>query len=73
VSAHRYIACDLGTESGRVMLGTLADGKLTLEQLHRFPNGPIAVHDTLRWDVLRLFALRSIYATSQSEDALVEL
>ena len=55
------------------MLGTLADGKLTLEQLHRFPNGPIAVHDTLRWDVLRLFALRSIYATSQSEDAMVEL
>ena len=31
-----YLACDLGAESGRLMLGTLADGHLSLEELHRF-------------------------------------
>ena len=33
-----YIACDLGAESGRVMLGSLESGKLALEEIHRFPN-----------------------------------
>ena len=55
LSTHHYIACDLGAESGRVMLGTLADDRLALEEVHRFPNGPIAVNGSLRWDVLRLF------------------
>jgi rhamnulokinase len=53
--AHHYIAVDLGAESGRVMLGTLADGRLTLEEVHRFPNGPLRFHGTLRWDVMRLW------------------
>lgn len=52
---HNYIACDLGAESGRVLLGTLAQNRLTLEEIHRFPNGPIAIGGTLRWDVLRIF------------------
>ena len=54
MSLHHYIACDLGAESGRVMLGTLADGRLTLKEIHRFPNGPVTTDGTLRWDVLRL-------------------
>jgi rhamnulokinase len=55
MTTYHYIACDLGAESGRVMLGTLADGKLTLEEIHRFSNGPVAVAGTMRWDVLRLY------------------
>lgn len=55
MSTNHYIACDLGAESGRVMLGALADGKLTLEEIHRFTNGPVRVNGTLRWDVLRIF------------------
>ena len=50
-----YIACDLGAESGRVMLGCLEDGRLTLEEIHRFPNGAVSVLGSLRWDVLRIF------------------
>lgn len=50
-----YIACDLGAESGRVMLGTLADGKISLREIHRFPNNAIVVNGTRRWDVLRIF------------------
>ena len=37
----RFLAIDLGAESGRAMLGTLANGKLALEELHRFPNTPV--------------------------------
>lgn len=55
MSTHHYIACDLGAESGRVMLGTLANARLTLEEIHRFSNGAIAICDSLRWEVLRLF------------------
>ncbi len=55
MSIHHYVACDLGAESGRVMLGTLADDKLTLEEIHRFLNGPSLIRGTLRWDVLRIY------------------
>jgi rhamnulokinase len=45
-----YIAVDLGAESGRVMLGRIADGRLTLEQIHRFGNGPTQEQGALRWN-----------------------
>jgi rhamnulokinase len=50
-----YIACDLGAESGRVMLGTLSDGRLSLEEIHRFQNITIRLGDSIRWDILRTF------------------
>jgi rhamnulokinase len=51
-----YLGVDLGAESGRVMAG-LWDGKrIRIEELHRFPNGPVEIAGTLRWDVLRLWA-----------------
>ncbi len=55
MSEHHYIACDLGAESGRVILGNLRRGKVTLEEIHRFPNGPVRIAGSLRWDVLRIF------------------
>lgn len=51
----RFLAFDLGAESGRAMVGTLADGRLSLEEIHRFPNGPVDVSGTLYWDVLALY------------------
>jgi rhamnulokinase len=55
VSEHCYIACDLGAESGRVILGRLGDGKVTLEEIHRFANGAVKIAGSLRWDILRIF------------------
>ena len=55
MSPHHYIAIDLGAESGRVMLGALSEGRLALEEVHRFPNGAIRLAGTLRWDLLRLW------------------
>jgi rhamnulokinase len=42
-----YLAVDLGAESGRVVRGTLDDGRLTVEEVHRFANRPIALPDGL--------------------------
>jgi len=50
-----YLACDLGAESGRLMLGTLEDGRLALEEIHRFPNTPIRMDGSLCWNIPTLF------------------
>jgi rhamnulokinase len=50
-----YLAFDLGAESGRAMLGTLENGRLAIEELHRFANTPVRVFDALYWDTLRLW------------------
>jgi rhamnulokinase len=50
-----YLAFDLGAESGRGVLGRFDGSRLTLEELHRFPNVPVTVHGAMYWDVLRIF------------------
>jgi rhamnulokinase len=50
-----YLAIDLGAESGRALLGSLSAGKLSVEELHRFPNTPVRVPGALYWDILRLW------------------
>ena len=50
-----YLALDLGAESGRGMLGRFDGETLSLEEVHRFPNGPVRMLDTLHWDIPRLF------------------
>ena len=51
----RLLAFDFGASSGRAVLGVFRDGKLTMEEIHRFSNDPVSVNGTLYWDVLRLF------------------
>jgi len=67
-----YIACDLGAESGRVMEGTLNNGKLTMSELHRFPNNPIQDKDSLSWDIPQLFqeTLVGLRKVAQREDPI---
>lgn len=50
-----FLAIDLGAESGRVMLGRLQGGILTLDEVCRFPNLPIRQQGSLRWDIDRLW------------------
>ena len=52
----RMAAVDLGAQSGRVAVGALEDGRLTLEEVHRFENTPVEDRGALRWDIERLFA-----------------
>jgi rhamnulokinase len=50
-----YLALDLGAESGRGLLGRFDGQHLSLEEIHRFPNEPVRMLDTLHWDLPRLF------------------
>ncbi len=36
-----FVAVDLGAESGRAVLGRFEGERMTLEEVHRFPNRPI--------------------------------
>src|SRR3954447_18891959 len=49
-----YLALDLGAESGRGLLGRFDGERLTLEEVHRFPNGPVRLLETIYWDLPRL-------------------
>jgi sugar (pentulose or hexulose) kinase len=51
----RYLAIDLGAESGRGLVGTLDGGRLSLEEVHRFANGPVDVLGALHWNVLGMY------------------
>jgi rhamnulokinase len=51
----RYLAIDLGASSGRVVLGEWEGSRFELREIHRFPNGPVRVHDGLHSDVLGLW------------------
>lgn len=46
----RYIAVDIGAESGRVIAGGLDDAGLELEIVHRFPTGGVRMLSSLCWD-----------------------
>lgn len=55
MSASRFfLALDLGAESGRAVLGALREGRLSTQEIHRFPNGAVNLEGGLRWDVPRL-------------------
>jgi rhamnulokinase len=48
-------AVDLGATSGRVMLGRLSDGRVSLHEITRFPNVPRDDGASLRWNVRELY------------------
>lgn len=51
-----YLAVDIGASSGRHILGHMEDGKMVLEEVHRFPNKLEDIDGELCWDVEGLFA-----------------
>src|SRR3954447_13948565 len=70
-----YLALDLGAESGRGLLGKFDGERLTLDEVHRFANGPVRMLDTIYWDLPRLFdeiktALRKVAATHRVLDGV---
>ncbi len=50
-----YLAIDLGAESGRVIAGRWNGRRIRIDEIHRFPNGPVYLGETMRWDILRLW------------------
>lgn len=54
-STRNYLAFDLGASSGRAILGRFDGTRITLEEKHRFANGPVEVNGRLYWNILGLF------------------
>ncbi|MCX6344850.1 MAG: rhamnulokinase [Armatimonadetes bacterium] len=52
--ANKYLAFDFGASGGRAVLGVIDGGKLRLEEVHRFWNGPVYVNGVAYWDAFRL-------------------
>jgi rhamnulokinase len=50
--SQRFLAFDLGAESGRAVLGTLDAGRLELEEKHRFANPNGKMNGQLQWNLL---------------------
>ena len=49
------LAIDIGASSGRHILGCIQDGKLTLEEVYRFPNGMVNRNGHLCWNLDELW------------------
>jgi rhamnulokinase len=73
----RFLALDLGAESGRGVVGELCDARLAIREVHRFANEPVRANGALQWDILRLWqevrgaldAVRDSRLTSVGVDA----
>ena len=51
-----YLGIDLGAESGRLIAGLWDGSKLTLEEIHRFGNGPVLLGNSIRWNIMGLWS-----------------
>ena len=57
MTAHskKYLAFDLGAESGRAIVGTFDGDRLALQEIHRFPNAPVRRNGSIYWNLPALF------------------
>lgn len=51
----RVLAFDLGASSGRGIIAELDNGRITMNEIHRFVNNGVNVRGTFYWDILYLF------------------
>ena len=51
-----YLAVDIGASSGRHILGWLEDGKISVREVYRFPNGVTEREGHLTWDIEALLS-----------------
>ena len=50
----QMIAFDVGNSGGRVHVGSFAEGRIHLEEIHRFHNGPSRLGERWYWDILAI-------------------
>ena len=55
MAIHHFAAIDLGATSGRVILATLCDGKISMEEIHRFPDPIIEMQGYFYWDLPAIY------------------
>lgn len=52
---NRFLAIDLGAESGRALLATLGPDNINVQVLHRFPTQGLEILNSRQWDALRIY------------------
>lgn len=52
---HKFLAFDLGATSGRAIVGGFEDGRFSMEEIHRFPNGVQEIEGRFHWNTDELF------------------
>lgn len=70
-----YVACDLGKDQSRVVLGTLHKEHLTISEVRRFANEPIQEKGEWHWNIPQLYqevmeGLRSAGSYDEPVDSL---
>lgn len=55
MAVSKHLAFDLGASSGRAIVGSYDNDKLTLAETHRFPNRMVHLLGHYHWDILQLF------------------
>ena len=55
MAIHRFAAVDLGATSGRVILATVGDGKISLEEILRFSDPIIEMQGHFYWDLTAIY------------------
>ena len=55
MAGHRFLAFDLGASGGRAIVGTLENNKISLDEVHRFPNGDVTINGHMYWPILGIF------------------
>ena len=55
MAIHRFAAVDLGATSGRVILATVGDGKISMEEILRFPDPIIEMQGHFYWDLPAIY------------------
>ena len=52
----KMLAIDLGASSGRGIIGRFDGSRISLEETHRFQNGPVNVTGRMYWDILGIYS-----------------
>ncbi|MBN1446244.1 MAG: rhamnulokinase [Candidatus Omnitrophica bacterium] len=64
----KFVAIDLGAESGRGILGEFTGDRISIKEIHRFPTHNVRLHSHIYWDVLAIFSeIKKIIAEAKKE------
>ena len=55
MSIHHFVAIDLGATSGRVILASVSNGTIEMEEIHRFPDTIIQMQGHFYWDLPAIY------------------
>ena len=55
MTTRNFLAFDLGASSGRAILGTISENRLSLKEVHRFDNQMVEINGSFYWNIFSLF------------------